>query len=322
MVEVRGLIKRFASRRAFFRAPDSFVHAVDGVSFSLRKNESLGLVGESGSGKTTIGRCLVRMEKPSAGQIILDGEDIACLDDKALLPYRRRMQYLFQDPYSALNPRMKISSIVGEGLAVHTKMSRAERAERVLEVLLSVGLDASALLRYPHEFSGGQRQRIALARALILDPDLLVLDEPVSALDVSVQAQILNVLADIRKSRSLTSVFISHDLAVVRQVADTTAVLYLGGIVEYGPTESVFENALHPYTRSLLEAIPSLGAQAHKPLKGEVPSNINPPSGCSFHPRCPLMQKGVCDRERPVLSALDADQGAHLAACHLKKKTV
>jgi len=317
MIEVRNLVKRFDSRRAFFRSQRAqpLVHAVDGVSFALRSCESLGLVGESGSGKTTIGRCLVRMEKPNEGEILFDGVDIAGLDEKALLPYRKRMQYVFQDPYSALNPRMKVASIVGEALAVHNRLKKSEIEERVEEVLLSVGLDRSAFLRYPHEFSGGQRQRIALARALILDPALLVLDEPVSALDVSVQAQILNVLSDIRKARALACVFISHDLAVIRQVSDQTAVLYLGRIVEYGPTEEVFGNPMHPYTLSLLEAIPSLdraesGARDDEP--SEPPSNIRLPEGCGFHPRCPRKQAGLCDRVRPDLS----DRGAHKAACH------
>jgi len=314
MLEVRHLVKRFASKRHFFRAPDSFVHAVDGVSFSLHTRESLGLVGESGSGKTTIGRCVVRMEKPESGRLIFDGADIAGLDSKSLLPFRRRMQYVFQDPYSALNPRRKVASIVGEALGAHTRMRKAEIAERVEAVLLSVGLDASAFARYPHEFSGGQRQRIAIARALILDPELLVLDEPVSALDVSIQAQILNLLSDIRAARALACIFISHDLAVIRAVADRTAVLYLGRIVEYGPTESVFANARHPYTRSLIEAIPDLRRAEYNPLGGEPPSNICPPSGCGFHPRCPQMLKGVCEYERPELSGSDG----HLAACHLR----
>ncbi|MDR2734354.1 MAG: ATP-binding cassette domain-containing protein [Spirochaetota bacterium] len=312
MLEARDLVKRFASKRSFFRAPDSFVHAVDGVSFALQARESLGLVGESGSGKTTIGRCIVRMEKPDAGSIVFDTTDIAGLDSKSLLPFRRRMQYVFQDPYSALNPRMKVSTIVGEALAAHTHMRKAEIMERVEGVLLSVGLDASAFSRYPHEFSGGQRQRIAIARALILDPELLVLDEPVSALDVSIQAQILNLLSDIRATRALACIIISHDLAVIREVSDRTAVLYLGRIVEYGSTESVFANARHPYTQSLIDAIPDLDSAMRGTPQGEPPSNIRPPTGCGFHPRCPRMQKGVCDRERPVLSGSDA----HLAACH------
>ncbi|HPN83445.1 MAG TPA: ATP-binding cassette domain-containing protein [Spirochaetota bacterium] len=312
MLEVVQLEKRFPVRNGFLRKPSAWVHAVSEVSFSLGPRESLGLVGESGSGKTTIGRCLVRMEDPTAGKILLNGVDLAALDQNTLKPWRRKVQYVFQDPYSALNPRMKVGASVAEGLHVHTSLKKGEIQHRVEELLQNVGLSADAMSKYPHEFSGGQRQRIAIARALILDPELLVLDEPVSALDVSVQAQILNLLEDIRDQRSLATVLISHNLAVVRQVTDRTAVLYLGRIVESGPTGQVLEKPRHPYTASLIQSIPEAGKPIVPSIEGEVPSNITLPSGCPFHPRCPQARTGVCDRELPQLSG---DAG-HRTACH------
>ncbi len=312
MLEVANLVKRFPVRGGVFRKPLAWVHAVSDVSFALGQRESLGLVGESGSGKTTIGRCLVRMEEPSSGKIRIEGVDLAALDPKALKPWRRRVQYVFQDPYSALNPRMKVGSIVGEGLSVHTSLSRDEIRRRVERLLVDVGLSEEALGKYPHEFSGGQRQRIAIARALILDPELLVLDEPVSALDVSVQAQILNLLADIREQRSLATILISHNLAVVRQVTDRTAVLYLGRIVEIGPTAGVLDTPRHPYTASLVASVPEAGRPVTPALEGEIPSNIMPPPGCAFHPRCPRARQGVCDRSLPEL----AGDAGHQVACH------
>jgi oligopeptide/dipeptide ABC transporter ATP-binding protein len=312
MLEVIHLVKRFPVSRGFLSRPSSWVHAVSDVSFSLGPRESLGLVGESGSGKTTIGRCLVRMEDPTAGSILVEGIDLAGMDSRNLRPWRRRVQYVFQDPYSALNPRMKVGSIIGEGLVVHARLSRSEIRTRVENILLDVGLSSDAMLKYPHEFSGGQRQRIAIARALILDPELLILDEPVSALDVSVQAQILNLLADIRQERSLAMIFISHNLAVIRQVTDRTAVLYLGRIVESGVTAEVLENPHHPYTASLIASVPEAGKPIAAPLEGEVPSNIEPPSGCPFHPRCPSVRLGVCDQVMPALK----EEGGHAVACH------
>lgn len=312
MLEVVKLVKRFPVREGIVHTSSARVHAVNEVSFELGKRDSLGLVGESGSGKTTIGRCLVRMEAPSSGQIRIEGVDLAALTTKAMKPWRRRLQYVFQDPYSALNPRMKVGLLVGEGLSVHTSLSRHEIRERVEQLLVDVGLSKEALEKYPHEFSGGQRQRIAIARALILDPELLVLDEPVSALDVSVQAQILNLLADVREQRSLASILISHNLAVVRHVTERTAVLYLGRIVEIGPTAEVLDSPAHPYTASLVASVPEAGRALTPALEGEIPSNITLPTGCAFHPRCPRAQAGVCERSLPEL----AGDAAHQVACH------
>ena len=314
VLEVESLVKHFPVRKGLLREGTIRVHAVNDVSFTLGRHESLGLVGESGSGKTTIGRCLVRMERPTAGRVLLDGIDLASLSEKELRPVRRRAQYVFQDPYSALNPRMKVGTLVGEPLVVHTDLSRREIGERVEALLVSVGLAADALGKYPHEFSGGQRQRIAIARALVLGPELLVLDEPVSALDVSVQAQILNLLADIRETRALASVFISHNLAVVRQVTDRTAVLYLGRIVEVGPTAAVLSSPRHPYSELLLASVPEAGKPPRAVLEGEVPSNIELPGGCPFHPRCPLAKDDPCRSIRPAL----AGDGDHRVACHFR----
>ena len=314
MLEVENLVRHFTVRKGFLRDSPARVHAVNGVSFTLGRHESLGLVGESGSGKTTIGRCLVRMERPTAGRVLLDGIDLASLSEKELRPVRRRAQYVFQDPYGALNPRMKVGTLVGEPLAVHTRLPRREIAARVEALLVSVGLAADALGKYPHEFSGGQRQRIAIARAIVLDPELLVLDEPVSALDVSVQAQILNLLADIRETRALASVFISHNLAVVRQVTDRTAVLYLGRIVEIGPTRDVLSAPRHPYSELLLASVPESGKPLKAALEGEIPSNIVLPPGCPFSPRCPLAKDDPCRTIRPDL----AGGGSHRVACHLR----
>ena len=302
------------------------VRAVDGVSFSLRRGETLGLVGESGCGKSTIGRAMVRLYKPSAGRITFDGVDLTELEGEALRRMRRRMQMIFQDPYSSLNPRMNVAGIVSEPLDVHRIGTGRDRRERVRELLAVVGLNPDFGERYPHEFSGGQRQRIGVARALALNPDLIVADEPISALDVSIQAQIINLLDRLQRQFDLTYLFIAHDLSVVRHISDRIAVMYLGRIVELAPSRELNTRPLHPYTVALLSAIPIPDPRVESRrrriiLKGDVPSPADPPSGCRFHTRCWLREKlgnpEECVTVDPPLRELSA---GHLSACHFAEK--
>jgi peptide/nickel transport system ATP-binding protein len=294
------------------------IKAVDGVSFDIRRGETLGLVGESGCGKSTVGRAILRLYKPTGGKIIFDGQDITNLGDEEMRPLRRRMQMVFQDPFASLNPRHSVGRIVGEPLKTHGLASRRNVGGQVRELLGIVGLPADAATRYPHEFSGGQRQRIGLARSLALNPDFVVADEPVSALDVSIQAQIINLLENLQDEFDLTYLFIAHDLAVVRHISDRIAVMYLGVIVEVSPADELYENPLHPYTISLLSAVPIPDPEVEAEretilLAGDLPSPANPPPACRFHTRCPYVQETRCKTEVPPLRKL-AD--GHLVACH------
>jgi oligopeptide transport system ATP-binding protein len=305
LLEVRGLKMYFPiSEGMIVRRQLGEVKAVDGVDLTIRRGETMGLVGESGCGKTTMGRCILRLEKPTAGEIIYDGTDIAKLDARGLLALRRRIQVIFQDPYSSLNPRMKVGSILGEPMKVHgIHPDAARRDERVRELLTLCGLNPNFADRYPHEMSGGQRQRVGIARALALDPEFIVCDEAVSALDVSIQAQIINLLEDLREKLNLTYLFIAHDLSVVRHLCQRVAVMYLGRVVELASCDELFENPQHPYTKALLAAVPvpdpTVEAErTFQPLTGEVPSPINPPPGCVFHPRCPIAVPD-CRQSRP-----------------------
>jgi oligopeptide transport system ATP-binding protein len=317
LVQVERLSKFFPVRKGLF-GRTRLVRAVDGVSLYVRHGETLGLVGESGCGKSTLGRTLLRLIEPSYGRILFDSEDITPLSQRELRPLRRRMQIIFQDPYSSLNPRMTVRAIVGEALRIHRLVSsRSEEEARVKSLLDRVGLRAEAMNRYPHEFSGGQRQRIGIARALAVQPDFIVCDEPISALDVSIQAQIVNLLLDLQEEYKLSYLFISHDLKVVEYVSRRVAVMYLGKIVEVAPSDSLYEKRHHPYTRALLSAIPVPDPERRRLrvlLEGDVPSPIDPPSGCTFHPRCPRALKGKCDTEIPPLTELVQDSH-HRVAC-------
>ena len=294
ILEVRNLVKHFPIGGGVFGGPPALIKAVDGVSFSIRRGETLGLVGESGCGKTTTGRCILQLEKPTAGEILFEGRDLAALPEGELRKVRRRLQVIFQDPYSSLNPRMTVGQIIAEPLAVHRIVpDRAARATRVRELLGHAGLLPAMARRYPHELSGGQRQRVGIARALAMEPALIVCDEPVSALDVSIQAQIINLLEELQAEFGLTYLFVAHDLSVVRHISDRVAVMYLGKIVEITDRKTLYEDPQHPYTKALLSAvpIPDPAVEAGRErivLGGEVPSPLNPPSGCVFHPRCPI----------------------------------
>lgn len=316
LLEVSDLVKHYPIRRGPFSRVAGYVRAVDGVSFSIARRETLALVGESGCGKTTTGRAILRLVEPTSGVIRFDGRDVAALDAAGLRALRRRAQIVFQDPFGSLNPRMTVGAAIREALCVHRLAEGSAADRRVAELLGLVGLHPTHAGRYPHEFSGGQRQRIGIARALSVGPELLVADEPVSALDVSVQAQVLNLLVDLQRDLGLTVLFIAHDLGVVRYVSDKVAVMYLGRIVEHGPAESLFRDPLHPYTRALLSAVPRTRPDAPRErivLPGDVPSPAHPPPGCPFHPRCPHPAKDeACRARRPPL---EEKRPGHAAAC-------
>lgn len=316
LLEIKNLKKYFPLKKGLMKKGDMQVKAVDDVSFHIYKGETLGIVGESGSGKSTLGRTIIRLYEPTEGQIYYNGQSIGNLSTRMLDPIRKEMQMVFQDPYASLNPRMRIGKIVSEPLRVQTDMSKEEREQTVLELMGKVGLNEEAIRKFPHEFSGGQRQRIGIARALATKPKFIIADEPVSALDVSVQSQVLNLMQDLQEEFSLTYLFISHDLSVVKHISDRVAVMYLGRIVEIGEKKQIFDNPLHPYTQALLSAIPVATFDNKKEkitLKGELPSPSNPPTGCAFHTRCPKVFDR-CKTERPELCM---QEDGHYTACHL-----
>ena len=314
LLVVRDLVKHFPIHRGVFSRVGGLVRAVDGVSFDIPRGKTLSLVGESGSGKTTAARCILRLIEPTSGLIEFDGIDITALRPPQLRPLRKRMQIIFQDPYGSLNPRMTVHAVLAEILAAHRIVPRGDIRARVIELLDVVGLSAQAADRYPHEFSGGQRQRIGIARAIAVQPDLIVADEPVSALDVSIQAQILNLLNDLQHQLGLTYLFIGHNLSVVKHVSDYVAVMYLGRIVERGSVSDIFDRPAHPYTRTLLAAVPvpiPRAARQRQILSGDIPSPLNPPPGCHFHPRCPQPMVG-CRAKAPSLVEIEP---GHFVAC-------
>lgn len=319
LVEVRDLVKHFVARRSLLGTPIRLVRAVDGVSFAIPTGETLALVGESGCGKSTVGRLVLRLIEPTAGTVAFEGRDLGGLTAHELKGFRATAQLIFQDPYASLNPRMTIGDTLAEPLKLHTDLSPAGRRDRVAELLETVGLKRAHARRYPHEFSGGQRQRVAIARALAAGPKLIVCDEPVSALDVSIRSQVLNLLRDLQQRLGLSYLFISHDLAVVKHVATEVAVMYLGRIVERAPVDALFAAPRHPYTQALLSAIPTPSPAARRErrlLPGDPPSPIAPPPGCHLHPRCPHAEE-VCRSVRPELEPV---AGAHEVACHVWRK--
>ena len=318
LLEVRDLKKHFPINRGIFSKTVGYVRAVDGVSLNIRKGETLGLVGESGCGKTTAGRTILRLIEATGGEVRFDGQDVLNLDKKALRAIRRRMQIIFQDPYSSLNPRMTVGGMLNEALTIHKLTKGRGTGDRIAELLETVGLRPDYSRRYPHEFSGGQRQRIGIARALALSPEFIICDEPIAALDVSIQAQVVNLLEDLQEEYGLTYLFISHDLSMIRHIADRVAVMYLGKIVELANSDSLYSNPLHPYTQALLSAVPSHDPKKEKKrerviLVGDVPSPANPPSGCNFNTRCPRAEKR-CSIDPPEWRQISP---GHHVACHL-----
>jgi oligopeptide transport system ATP-binding protein len=316
LLQVKNLVKHFPIRSGLLQRVSDHVHAVDGVSFDLEAGETLGVVGESGCGKSTTGRCILRLIEPSSGEVWFEGRNVTALDKPSLRAVAREMQIIFQDPYASLNPRMTVGAIIGEGLVIHQMAANAKEIEdRVAKLLETVGLSPDYMRRYPHEFSGGQRQRIGIARALAVNPKLVICDEAVSALDVSIQAQVINLLEDLQQEFNLTYLFIAHDLSVVEHISRRVAVMYLGRIVEIAPSRELYTTPKHPYTEALLSAVPIPDPTIKRKrivLQGDVPSPIHPPSGCHFHTRCPIAKKG-CKTEAPVLRELAP---GHVAACH------
>lgn len=318
LIEIKNLQKFFPIKKGILDKNRSYVKAVDDVSFTINKGETLGLVGESGCGKTTTGRTLIKLYEPTSGQIIYDGKDIAKLSYKQMLPYRRKMQMIFQDPYASLNSRMTVGDIIGEAIDIHKLMTGKERNDRVMYLLDKVGLNTDHASRYPHEFSGGQRQRVGIARALAVQPEFIVCDEPISALDVSIQAQVVNMLEDLQEDFGLTYLFIAHDLSMVKHISTKIGVMYLGKLVEVAESNELYKNPIHPYTKALLSAIPvpdpdKAAANKRIMLEGEIPSPIDPPPGCRFKSRCKYA-KPICSEKEPELKDLG---GGHCAACHL-----
>ncbi len=318
LVRIENLVKYFPIRKGFIKKSVDYVKAVDDVSFTIHRGETLGLVGESGCGKTTVGRTVIRLYEPTSGKIILDGEDITNLSTSQLMPYRKRMQMIFQDPYASLNPRLTVGDIVKEALDIHEIGTPAMREEKVHQLLDEVGLNPDHASRYPHEFSGGQRQRIGIARSLAVEPEFIVCDEPISALDVSIQAQVVNMLEDLQESYGLTYLFIAHDLSMVRHISDRTGVMYLGKFVELAESDEIYLHPQHPYTKALLSSIPVPDPKTSRTMKrimleGDVPSPLNPPSGCRFRTRCQYAMD-ICTVEDPEFKEV---QPGHWCACHL-----